>query len=324
MYLKNKKVFIAGGTGMTGTGIIGHILEHYSGTALRASYHNTEPFLRDNVEYVRGDLVAPQDCASMLKGCDCAIMAAAYTANASTIHATPLNFINENLLMNVNFLKACHLENIKRVIFIGSATVYQDFEGSIKEEMLDFNKDPNAAYYGLGWAGRFTEKLCSFLHGSYGMEIIIVRAANIYGPYAKFDPKSSNFIPAIIRKAVDGDDPFEVWGRPEVTRDVIYVDDFAEAVVKMLDNDGIKFETFNVGTGEKTTVGDVVNWALKHAGHTPSRVTYDDGKPTTMKFRSLDCTNAQNLLGWQPKIKAEEGIRRTVEWWKNNKGWWKR
>lgn len=311
---------------MTGTAILKFLLANYPNAAVRAALHKREPFVKHaQVEYTRGDLSSLDDCRRMVHGCDYAIMAAAHAGGVNFTSVFPWKHMDDNLMMNKQMLEAFYLEGVRRVVFIGSAAIYQEFEGSIKEGDLDLNKDPHEAYFGYGWGMRFLEKLCAFLNRKYGMEIIMVRAANIFGPYDKFDPKTSNFIPATIRKAVDRMDPFEVWGTPDVTRDVIYVDDFARAVVMMLADGKIKFDTFNVGSGMKTTVGDVVDWALKYSGHSPSKVKYvSENRPVTIKFRALDCCKAKRVVGWEPLYTIEEGLRLTTEWWVKNKESWDR
>lgn len=325
MSVDNKKIFLAGSAGMTGTSILRCMLDHHPTVKIRASYHATEPdIVSEQAEYVRGDLRSFEYCRAMAKGCDCAIMAAAYAGGAGYTTSSPWEHMRENLLMNRQMLEAFLLEGVKRVIFIGSAVLYQAFEGKIKEGELDLNSDPHPSYFGFGWAMRFLEKLCQFLHERHGLEVVIVRAANIFGPRDKFDPMFSNFIPAIIRKAVDKMDPFELWGTPDVTRDVIYSEDFARAIVMMADSDEIEFDVFNVGSGEKTTVGDVVKWALEYAGHTPAEIKYVQDKPTTIRLRSLDCTKARTILGWEPHHTIEQAVKKTTEWWIENRGTWKR
>ncbi len=317
-------IFLAGATGLAGSSILEYLLKNYSSIKIRAShYKHTKPFIKhERIEYVYGDLKSREDCRKMVSGCDCAIMAAAYTGGAKMITSAPWEYVSDNLIMNLQMLEAFYLEGVKRVVSIGTAVEYQEFEGHIKEDELDWNRDPHPAYFGIGWSKRYIEKLCEFCHLQYGMEVVNVRLANIFGPYAKFDPKTSNFIPAIIRKAVDKMDPFEVWGSPDVTRDVIYSEDFARAVVMMMDNDKIKFDTFNIGSGVKTTVSEVVEWTLKYAGHKPNKINYLTDKPTTIKFRALDCLKAKEVLGWQPQYTIEEGIKKTTQWWIENRSWW--
>lgn len=326
MYLHDKVVFLAGSTGLVGSSIMKYILDNYPTTKIRACYYrHVKPFINHKrIDYVYGDLTSKEACRKLVKGCDCAIMAAANTGGSNVITSQPWKQVNDNVIINAQMLEAFHFENVKRVLYISSATLYQEFEGHIKEDELDLNKDPHPAYLGVGWVVRFVEKLCKFWHEQSGMEAIIARSANIFGPYAKFNPATSNFIPAIIRKSVDKIDPFEVWGSPNVTRDVIYSEDFGRAVVMMMDNNQIEFATFNIGSGVETTVDDVVKWALKYAGHKPKNIVYLSDKPTTIKFRALDCSKAKRILGWQPKYSVEEGVKQTTEWWIENRNWWKK
>jgi GDP-L-fucose synthase len=327
MYLDNKLVFLAGGTGLVGSNVINYVLQSYPTAKIRATYYqHTPPFIQhERVEYVYADLKSPQECRKAMQGCDCAIMAAfANAAGVGIATSQPWRHVTDNLIMNTQMLEAFVAEKIKRVICLGSITLYQDFEGHIREDQLDLNQDPHPAYFGVGWVVRFIEKLCQFWHEKAGLDIVIARCANIFGPYAKFDPQTSNFIPAIIRKAVDQMDPFEVWGTADVTRDVIYSEDFARAVVTLLDNEQVKFDVFNVGSGTPTTVGDVVEWALKYAGHRPRQVVYQADKPTSNRFKGLDCSRIQQRLNWRPQYTIEEGVKKTAAWWIENRSWWKR
>jgi GDP-L-fucose synthase len=251
-------------------------------------------------------------------------MAAAHTSGAGISSSQPWELVNANLIMNATLLQAAAEAGIRRLVLVGSATLYQLFDGYISEDQLDLNQDPPDAYMGVGWVTRYIEKLCAFWHKQSDMDIVMVRASNIFGSYAQFDPKTSNFIPALIRKAVDRMDPFEVWGNPQVTRDVIYSDDFARAVVLMLEREDIQFDVFNIATGIKTTVGEVVEWVLKSAGHVPSRISYNDQLPKTAPFRALDCSKAQTILGWKPEVSVEQGIKQTVQWWQQNRDCWNR
>ena len=323
MDLNGRRIFLAGGTGLAGAGIIESLLEQYPYTKIRASYHLTKPFLYDKlIEYVQADLRSPEDCRRMAAGCDFAVMAAAMTGGAKTVRAEPWQQVTDNTIMDARILQACRLERVRRVVFVSTASVYQEFQGFIREDELDWNQDPPSAYFGVGWAKRYVEKLCRFWYEKAGMEILIARAANLYGPFAKFEPAVSHFIPALIRKAVDRMDPFEVWGDPAVTRDVIFTEDFGRAIVRMLDREDLKFDTFNVGSGIRTTVGEVVECALKIAGHRPGRIAYRADGPTTIRFRALDCSRARTVLDWEPRYSLEEGIRRTAGWWVENRSWW--
>lgn len=325
MALDGKRILVAGATGLAGSAIMADLLRHAPAAQIRGSWHRNAPFLLDQrIEYLQADLSSREECQRVVAGCDCAVLAAARTSGAGVSASERSQQVTANTLLNMTLLEALVQAGVKRVVMIGSASVYQDCCGYLREDQLDLNQDPPEAYLGVGWVNRYLEKLSQFWHQERGIEIVTVRAANIFGPFSRFDPRTSNFIPALVRKAVDRMDPFEVWGAPGVTRDVVYVEDFARAVVMLLERDDIRCDVFNVGTGVPTTVGDVVGWALRHAGHQDARVVYNDQRPSTVAFRALDCSKIRRELGWEPTTGVEQGIERTVNWWRDNRYSWSR
>ena len=321
--LKDKTIFVAGATGLAGTSIIEHLIAHYPDAYIRGTYRTSSPFLRhDRISYIRTDLTNRDECRRAVRGSDIAIMAAASTGGAGAAVAEPHKQVTNNLVMDAFVLEALYSEGVSRIVYLSSATVYPEYEDYIKEQDLDLNQEPHESYLGVGWAKRSAEKLCRFWFEKYGIEIVIVRCANIYGPYATFDPVRSNFIPAIIRKAADKMDPFKVWGSPDVVRDVIYSEDFATAVVLLLVHNEIKHDVFNLGSGKTGTVGEVVDASLRHGRHNPAKIVYSGARPTTIRFRALDCEKIKQTLEWKPGISLDEGIKRTTLWWINNKDWW--
>jgi nucleoside-diphosphate-sugar epimerase len=321
-----RKVFVAGGTGLVGTALVRRLLADSRDVFVRASRHVTSAPLLDHprVEYVEGDLQSLDTCREMCRGCDVAVMAAAYAGGAGFVTAFPWATIKQNLSLHLQLLEAFQLETISRIVFIGSATIYQESERSLAEEDLDRNQDPSPAYLGFGGAMRFVETICRMIHERSGTDTLVLRAANVFGPFAKFDPATSNVIPALIRKAVDKLDPFEVWGDPQVRRDVIFSEDFADAVATLALGETGGHDIFNVGYGKTTTIGELVQWVLKHANHQPRSIVYRQDRPTTRQSNALDCSKITNQLGWVPRHTVEEGIRKTTEWWVENKRTWKR
>lgn len=323
-YLAHKTVFLAGATGMVGSAIIHDILRYHPQTRIKATYWGTTPYIQDErMSYVKADLRVAADCQQAVAHTDCAILAAATSSGAQGLKTQPWQQVNDNLLMNAVLMESLFQAGIKRVVFIGSATLYQEHAGAIREDQLDLNQDPHPAYLGVGWVMRYLEKLGLFWH-QQGMDMRVVRAANIFGPYARFHPATSNFIPALIRKAGMKMDPFEVWGSPDVCRDVIYAADFARAVVLLLEKDELPFTVLNVGSGQLASVNDVVQAVLRSARHQPLEIRYSDNSPVTIKYRLLDCSKAQALLGWQPGYSLEQGIHATSQWWATHKDEWKK
>lgn len=324
--LDGRTVFVAGASGLAGSSVVRRLLTASPTVRVRAGRRGDGgAVIHDpRVEYVRGDLRNDGDCRRLVKGCDWAVLTAANTGGAAQAVGEPWQQVTDNIVMDAQLLQALHAEGVRRAVYVSSATVYPNGEAAIAEDDLDWNQDPAAAQFGIGWVKRAAEKLCRFWHDATGIDIVIARAANIYGPFAKFDPQRANFIPALIRKAVARMDPFEAWGSPEVTRDVIYADDFADGVVALLGATGIAFEVFNLGSGRGVTVGEVVETVLRHAGHVPSAVTWREGAPTTARGKVLDCARIEKATGWRASVDLDEGIRRTVAWWQAEGNRWNR
>ncbi|WP_319582631.1 NAD(P)-dependent oxidoreductase [uncultured Pseudodesulfovibrio sp.] len=317
-------VFVAGATGLAGDAILERLLLDPTVEKIVATCFTSRPQAEDpRLEWRQVDLRSPQDCARAAAGCQAAVMAAAVTGGAAMQNDEPWKMVTDNLIMDTAMLDGFHLAGVQKVVFVSSATVYQDFAGFISEDELDWNLDPAPAYMGVGWAKRSAEKLCRFWHEKTGIRVAVARSSNIYGPRAKFDQKTANFIPALIRKAEDRMDPFEVWGSGDVTRDVIYSKDFGEAVYRLLMHPDILFDTFNLGHGKTVTVEEVVTHALQAAGHEPARINYI-GEKTTIIHRALDCTKLMETIAWTPGWPIEVGIEETAAWWRENKDTWKK
>ncbi len=317
---------MTGASGMVGRAVVGALLTRIPQARIRAVHFRNDCLLQQDprIEWVGADLQSPEGCERVAAGCQVAVMAAARTSGSRGMSQEPWKALNENAIMNTRLLEALHFSGVRRLLFIGTASVYPEVSGLIREDQLDWNKDPHRAHFGVGWAMRFSEKLCRFWHDTTGLEATIVRSANVFGPFAAFDPEVSNVIPALIRKAVDRMDPFEVWGSPSVVRDVIYSEDFADAVVGLLSQEDIKFDVFNVGMGKGTTVGEMVSYVLKAAAHAPSEVKYVSQAPSTIEARALDCSKIRSFLSWTPKFSVEEGIARTTKWWEESRNGWKK
>lgn len=326
MYIDGKTIFVAGASGMAGSAIVQQLLASSPTVRVRGSFRSDAGHFVDDprVTYERADFRNAEDCARLVQGCDTAVLSAAVTGGARQAAEEPWRIITDNVVLDARLIEAVGLAGIKRAVYISSATAYQEFDGFIGETQLDWNIDPVQSYMGTGWVNRYAEKLCQFWHQQRGVSFTVARASNIFGPFAKFDPQSANFIPALIRKAVGRMEPFEVWGNPAITRDVIYSEDFGGAIVALLNAPATGFDVFNVGTARLTRVGEVVDWALRFAGHTPREIVWRGDAPTSTRFRALDCAKLTRVTGWRPAISIEEGVARTTRWWRDNRDSWAR
>jgi GDP-L-fucose synthase len=165
---------------------------------------------------------------------------------------------------------------------------------------------------------RYIEQLATLYFKQYGMEIGIVRPTNIYGPYDKFDDDKSNVLPALIKRALNKEKPYVVWGDGLTVRDFIYVEDFVEDLLDIFDG-YCRCDPVNIGSGEQINIKDAVNIILDVCEHnvTPQ---YDITKPTAIPYRMVDITKLKSIFGEIKRTPFREGILKTINWYKSNCG----
>jgi GDP-L-fucose synthase len=187
-------------------------------------------------------------------------------------------------------------------------------EYEVKEEE-GFVGDPHPSYQGVGWMKRYSEKLANFYHDKFGIKMAIVRPTNLYGPRDKFDPDTSHVLPALMRRAIEGADPFEVWGDGTAVRDFVYVTDAIDGMLAVMEKcgDGVPV---NIGNGTPVTVRESVETILKLVGRPKAKIVFDPTKPTSIPKRVVSLVKARQVLGYAPKVTFEEGLRKTIDWYK--------
>jgi len=313
MFYQNKQVLVAGGNGLIGSHTIQELL--HRGAKVRATIHSKEPVIQDNrIEYIQCDLTQRADCARVVQGMDYVILCAANTSGAAMMAKNPIVHVTTNLLINSQVLEAACLAGVERLLFVSSTTVYPAVTYPVKEEE-GFTGEPHPSYFGVGWMKRYIEKLAEFYYQRYGMKIALIRPTNIYGPYDKFDFETSHVLPALIRRSVEKQNPFEVWGDGSAVRDFIYVSDLVEALLLTLENYA-ECQPLNIGSGEPVTIKESVELILRLTEN-PAIAVYDASKPTTIPLRVVDLTKAETILGFKPKVSLEEGLKKTIDWYRS-------
>ena len=149
------------------------------------------------------------------------------------------------------------------------------------------------------------------------METIIVRPGNLYGPYDKYTLQDSKVIAALIRRAIERESPFKVWGDGLDIKDFLYIDDFIDGL--LLAFQGLnKFNIINIASGVAISIRDVISAILDAASYRDAEVVFDSSMPTMIPKRMIDIRKANTLLGWSPKIGIDEGIRLTIAWYRQH------
>ena len=147
-------------------------------------------------------------------------------------------------------------------------------------------------------------------------EILLARGTAIYGPYDNFNLKTCHVVPALIKRVLNDENPFIVWGSPDVVRDFLYVKDVVNASLLVLEK-GIPMRPYNIGSGTTITIGDIVT-AILNATNKSCEVVYDNSKPTTIPFRMVSNKRIVSELGFNPQFTFNQGIKETVDWYIKN------
>ena len=158
-------------------------------------------------------------------------------------------------------------------------------------------------------------------HAQYGQRFSYLIPTNLYGPGDKFHPSVSHVIPALMKKCVDavesGDDKIDVWGTGTASREYLYVDDAAEAIVLAAElHDGT--EPINLGTDREVTIRETVETIARLVGF-DGELRWDPSKPDGQPRRRVDASRAEQLLGWRAQMPFDEGLRRTLDWYLANR-----
>ncbi len=313
-----KNVLVAGGTGFVGVNLINKLLS--LGANVRATIHRKGPVIRDEkIEYIGCDLIKKEDCQKVVKDMDYVFMCAANTSGAAVMEKTPLVHVTPNVLMNTLILEAAYEAKIQKFLWFSSNSVYPVTDYPVKEEEM-MKGDLFEKYFCVGWMKRFTEILCEMYATKINnpMKIVVVRPANIYGPYDDFEWETSHVLPALIRKVVERHELIEVWGDGNDIKDFIYIGDFIEGTILAME----KIDTFNpvnIATGKPCTVKEVLNAILAADSYQDAKIVFNSSKPTMIPKRLIDTSKAKNILGFEAKTSLVDGIKRTVEWYREER-----
>jgi len=303
---------VTGGTGFVGSHIVRELIKN--GARVRVTIHKRPLiFKEENIEIVRADLTRQEDCNEAAKGVDYVFHAAGAVASAAVTAAGPMEAITTNLVLTVRMLQATWKENVKRFLIFSSSTGYPAFDHPVKEDEM-WVAPPPSVYFGYGWMRRYLEIIGEFVSSKSGVRTAIVRPTAVYGRFDNFDPVTSHVIPALIRRAVEKEDPFVVWGTGEEVRDFLHITDLARGCLLMLEKYATS-DPVNIGYGRLTTIKEVVGMILRPAGHEDADVVFDSSKPTTIPYRMVDTSKAKKLLNFEPKLSLEDGLDDTVKWY---------
>jgi GDP-L-fucose synthase len=307
--LADKRVVVTGGAGFVGRVVCEKLRER--GVSAK---HIVVPRRRDF------DLTREADVKRLYSKMkpDVVIHLAAEVGGIGANMDNPGRFFFANMAMALHLIEHARINEIDKFVQVGTICAYPKFTPvPFREDELwnGYPEETNAPY---GVAKKAALVMLDAYRRQYGLKGAYVLPVNLYGPHDNFDLQSSHVIPALIRKCIaaieSSDDSITCWGTGKVSREFLYVDDAAEGVLRAAEEMDEPVP-MNLGTGMEITIKDLVELIARLTGF-KGEIRWDATKPDGQPRRCLDTTRAKKLLGWQAQVSFEEGLKRTIEWWK--------
>ena len=227
----------------------------------------------------------------------------------------PVDFMLENLKIELNIIEQSFLCGIKKLIFLGSSCIYpKNFDTQIKEnDLLTGPLEDTNQWYAIAKIAGI--KLCQAYNKQFGTHYLSLQPCNLYGPNDNFDLMTSHVLPALIRKAheakLNNDKYFQVWGSGKPLREFLYVEDLADAITFLISNFPDQ-DIINVGSNSEVSIKNLSELVSKIIGY-DGEIKFDLSKPDGVIRKKLDTSLLENM-GWQPTTTLEEGITKTYKW----------
>ncbi len=311
--IKKKRIIVTGGNGFLGSFFIERLIKR--------GCKPENIFVPRSKQY---DLIHEQDVTRLYNDfpADLVVHLAAVVGGIGANRDHPGSFFYKNLLMGALLMEYARLTGVEKFVAVGTICAYPKFTPvPFKEENLwdGYPEETNAPY---GLAKKMMLVQAQAYRQEYDYNAIYLLPVNLYGPRDNFDPASSHVIPALIKKCVDAvrlkEDRISVWGSGNATREFLYVEDAAEAICLAAEKyDGP--EPVNIGSGREISIRELVRLITKHTGY-EGEVRWDAAKPDGQPRRCLDTSRAREYFGFTARTEFEEGLKTTIEWYREHLG----
>jgi GDP-L-fucose synthase len=303
-------ILVTGGAGFLGRRVVDRLL--------RSNYDRV--FVARSKDY---DLRREPDVKKMISTVRprTVIHLAAVVGGIGANRRHPGRFFYENLMMGANLMEAARVDSVEKFVAIGTVCAYPKHTAvPFREDSLwdGYPEETNAPY---GLAKKMLLVQGQAYRAEYGFNCIYLLPTNLYGPGDNFDPESSHVIPALIRKCVEaveaGASSIEVWGDGSASREFLFVEDAAEAIVLATERfDGA--EPVNVGASHEISIKELVTVIAQKCGFT-GELRWDTSKPNGQPRRCLDTSRAEKAFGFRAKTSFDEGLGQTVDWYRRER-----
>jgi len=311
-FYKDKKILVSGGTGLIGRPLVDLLLKNRADVKVVSL--DDESRANPLAKFKRLDLTNFTNCIEACENMDYVFHLVGIKGSPKTVEEKPASYFVPTILFNTNMMEAARQCGVERYMFTSTIGVYSPAEIFYEDDV--WKTFPSEKDRFAGWAKRIGELQAEAYKIEYGWnKISIVRPANVYGEYDNFDSENAMVVPSLIKRVVNKEDPLIVWGDGSPIRDFIHAKDVASGMIITMES-GLT-QPVNLGCGNGYSIKELVNIILKNTDYKPE-VRWDITKPMGDKKRLMDISRAKSI-GWAPKITLEEGIKRTINWYIQNR-----
>lgn len=339
-FYNSKKVLVTGGAGFIGHHLVDRLIEAGAITTIGDNlstgsienvfriwkkyglkYKKTEWGYQtnNNHRFKFVDFQEYRDTLNTIKNHEIIFHLAANIGGRGYINTHPADCC-EGFSINQNVIKASHQVGVDRVQFASSACAYpSDLQKNYQSKYLlkeedAFKKNWGNADREYGWAKLMGEMTLKAYHKQYNLKGSITRYVTAYGPYEN----DTHAVIMLIRRAINREDPYLIWGSGKQDRDFTYVDDIVDGTLAAGEHI-TNADVVNLGTSKRYTMIELTNMIFKIIKWYPKKIVFDRSKPEGVQTRALDITKAKKLLHWGPKISLEKGLIKTIDWFVKTK-----
>lgn len=252
---------------------------------------------------------------------DIVIHAAGKVGGIGLNNNQPADLMQQNLQMGLNVIQASHWVNVRKFILMGTICSYPRYPNHVPFKEEDLGKDwPDWSNRPYGMAKLTLMELLQAYKRQFAFDHTTIMCANLYGPGDNFKEDSSHVIPALIRKFIRAKNNnlsyVELMGNGSPTRDFLYVDDAASAIIKAIDS-SVEDDVVNIGTGVETSIKSLAQSITKLVGYAGEVRWFNNGMDGQPR-RVLDCSRAKRYLEWKSTTDLSTGLKQTIDWYRTN------
>ena len=310
-----KNILVAGGTGLLGTSLTKRFTK-FKNIKLISSFCNSKPQKDLGKYYKKYDFLKWEDCLNSTKNKDLVIICAVRSGGIKYMKENPTKSMLDNIKIRSNLFEACSINNVKKVIWVSSSTIYPIKKKPIKESEMDYNKKTYDDYIITGSVYRFVEKLADYYITKKKLNLSVIRVTSIYGPNDNFSDHFSHVVPALIKKIINEKKVLKVWGNKLVTRDFVYVEDLSRAIEKIVVKKQ-NLSPINFSSGKATNIFQLVKLLTKITKK-KLKIKFINKSLSSAPYRVLDNSKFNRIFKGFKRTPLKKGLEETITWYVKN------